>query len=439
MIRKIILFWVVLLLVTCAISNVSSMTLLNERQQSNKANTVKNTLDPPIVWEKTFGTFMNNDGGSYVLEISDGYILTGYNQENDDYDVWVIKTDFYGEVLWDNTYGLDGYKEISNEIKQTSDGGYVIIGYRLSYGEEGNRDILLIKIGEDGYKEWERTYSSGVDERGYSVIQTEDNGYLILGDIYEWFGYQNYNQKIWLIKVDEYGTIEWEKTIENNNRDEPNCMQKTRDNGYIILGKTFDSNWDSNIWLIKIDEYGYEEWEETYFNELTCWGNNIQQTHDNGFIICGKRWKNSPPRDSELWLLKIDEYGYEEWEVTYGSMRDDEGSFVQQTSDGGYIVTGYTNGISDGQNYEFEIWLVKTNEYGEKIWDRNHGRDAIVSSGDCIQQTSDGGYIVTGDKGTDVWLAKTDADGKINTARQNSLKTIIENRLFIFLQKLLKI
>lgn len=439
MAKKIILLWVVLLLITCAISNVSSMTLLNEIQQSNKTNTEKDPLNPLIVWEETFGTPMNNDGGSYVLEISDGYILTGHKQGEDDYDIWVIKTNFYGEVLWDDTYGLEEYKEISNEIKQTSDGGYIIIGSRLSYGEEGNFDILLIKISEDGYKEWEKTYDSGVDERGYSVIQTEDNGYLILGDNYEWFGYQDWTQKIWLIKVDEYGYEEWDKIFENNNMDEPNCMQKTRDNGYIILGKTTHSNWDSFIWLIKIDEHGIIEWEETYFNELVSWGNAIQQTHDNGFIICGKRWGSLPSADSDLWLFKIDEHGNEEWQVSYGSMKDDEGSFVQQTSDGGYIVTGYTNGISDEINYEFDIWLVKTNKYGEKIWDRNHGRNTIISSGNCIQQTSDGGFIVTGHKGLDVWLAKTDEDGKITRSRQNFLTKIIENKVFMFLQKFIKI
>jgi len=308
---------------------------------------------------------------------------------------------------WNETFGGTNYDE-GRCVQQTTDGGNIITGRTSSYGA-GGYDVWLIKTDSNGTKEWDKTFGGEEDDVGYSVQQTVDGGYIITGFTYS-FGAGGYD--VWLIKTDSNGSIEWNETFGGINSDEGFSVQQTTDGGYIITGRTSSYGAGGHdVWLIKTNSNGNEQWNETFGGSLYDYGYSVQQTDDGGYIITGF----SGIGHFDVWLIKTDSNGFIEWDEIFGGIASDGGYSVQQTDDGGYIVLGYTSSFASGGS---DAWLIKTDSDGNKEWDEIlGGTDPYV--GFCVQQTVDGGYIITGytsSFGTgnyDVWLIKTDSDGNI--------------------------
>ena len=301
----------------------------------------------------------------------------------------------FGGTLWD--YG--------NSVQQTKEGGYIIVG-ETSLIENGSSDIWLIKTDFHGNEEWIKTFDGSNRDYASSIQETIDGGYVFTGST----GSGDYN-KAWLIKTDSQGNEDWNQTFGGGNYDRGNSVQQTNDGGYIITGEISSSgNGSSDVLLIKTDHKGNKEWEHTFGGVDYDRGYSVQQTRDGGFIIAGSTRSNGDSYD-DLWLIKADSQGNEEWNRTFGGGYIDIGHCVYETTDNGYVITGYTQSYGNGSR---DLWLIKTDSQGNEEWNRTFG-DSFVDFGKSVQQTIDGGYIITGSKGTDyhsdVWLIKTDAQG----------------------------
>jgi len=311
------------------------------------------------------------------------------------------------------TYG-GAYYDGAYSVQQTSDGGYIVAGYTTSFGA-GDYDAFLVKTDANGNVQWAKTYGGTYNDLASSVQQTSDGGYIVAGTRFTFAGYYD----IFLIKKDANGNIQWAKTYVRTDDERAFSVQQTSDGGYIVAGTRFPfAGWDVDIFLIKTDANGNIIWAKTYGGTDDDTAFSVQQTSDGGYIVAGYTWSfGAGGRDA--FLVKTDANGNVQWAKTYGGTHRDVAYSVQQTSDGGYIVAGGTISFGAGGG---DIFLIKTDANGNVQWAKTYG-GTDYDWAYSVQQTSDGGYIVAGGTnsfgagGGDIFLIKTDANGNIIWAK----------------------
>jgi hypothetical protein len=302
------------------------------------------------------------------------------------------------DILWTKTFGGE-YRDGGYSVQQTTDGGYIIAGYTDSFGA-GNDDVWLIKTDALGDTLWTKTFGGDRPDYGYSVQQTTDGGYFLVG----WTKIMWGIEETLFIKTDSMGDTVWTKIYRAPEWTAGTSGQQTSDGGFIALGS------HSDLWLIKTDTLGDTLWTKTYGGEFYDAGRSVQQTKDGGYIICGEIDSDGAD-DRDIWLIKTNALGDTLWTKTMGGESSDWGESVQQTTDGGYIITGETSSYGSGEN---DVWLIKTDQSGDTLWTKTFGGESW-DKGNSVQQTDDGGYIITGSTesfgvGGDVWLIKLAAD-----------------------------
>jgi uncharacterized delta-60 repeat protein len=367
-----------------------------------------------VKFAKTYGV-TGSDYAYSVQQTSDGgYIVAGGTASfgAGSVDFLLIKTDANGNIIWVKTYGGISYDN-ARSVQQTSDGGYIVAGLTSSFGA-GNWDVWLIKTDANGNLQWAKTYGGTNYDYAYSVQQTSDGGYIMTGGTAS-FGAGNWD--VWLIKTDANGNLQWAKTYGGTDDDYAYSVQQTSDGGYILAGVTSSFGAGSwHIWLIKTDAFGNLQWAKTYGVTGSDYAYSVKQTSDGGYILAGLTYSFGAG-DDDIFLIKTDANGNIIWAKTYGGPGYDEDFSVQQTSDGGYIAAGYTRSFGAGWD---DIFLIKTDANGNLQWAKTYGG----TDGDyaySVQQTSDGGYIVAGYTssfgagGSDFFLIKTDANGNIGS------------------------
>ena len=227
-------------------------------------------------------------------------------------------------------------------------------------------------------------------------------------------------------------TIDWQKTIGDNNRTLLRNVQKTADGGYILAGYETNGISDIDYWIVKLNSNADIEWEKTYGGSNTDKATSIQQTIDGGYIVAGLTFSNdgnvtNNKGYSDAWILKLTTNGSIEWEKTYGGSADDYLSSIKQTTDGGYILAGRSdsnNGNIPNNQGNTDAWVIKIAANGNLEWSKTFGGSNTDWLNDT-QQTTNGEYLfvggtrsndgdITNNQGiTDWWVIKLQANGNL--------------------------
>ena len=382
--KLIIVFFTIFLII------ISSSLCKGINIKESKEKMQLNELIPQEAWNKTFGGTALDWGWS-VQETSDGGLIIagetvsfGYGG----YDAWLIKTDSNGNESWNKTFG-GSVKDGGRSVIQTNDDGFIIGGYVDSYGFPGH-DVWLIKTDDNGIEEWSSIFGGILSDAAFSVQQTSDGGYIALGYV---DSYGAGSHDIWLIKTDMYGNEEWNNTYGTSQWESGYSAHQTVDDGFIIIGTTESYGaGGQDAWLIKTDMYGNEQWNKTFGGKNNDWGSAVVITDDGGYLLTGDT-RSYGSGGYDLWLVKTDDNGNEQWKRVYGdSSSDDTGYSIKKTSDGGYIITGTKTSFGSGLS---DVWLIKVDDDGFIEWNFTFdgGIDDWAYS---VDETSDGGYIITG-------------------------------------------
>lgn len=318
--------------------------------------------DGSIMWQKRYGGDNDEHVRSYwIRETADNGYIVAYETDSvgsGRYDMWVLKLNYDGTIAWQKVYGgVTFERDVS--IEQTSEGGYIVAGSTFSFGI-GWYDIGVLKLDSDGTVAWGKTYGGRGIDYATSVQQTEDGGYLLAGYT-DSFGSGKFD--LWLVKLASDGSIVWQRTYGGSDNDRANFVQQTQDGGYIAIGDTitYGLGW-IDMWALKLDGDGSVSWAKTYGGSSSDSGSCIRQTHDGGYIAAGNTDSFGPVQNSG-WLLKLREDGTVIWEKTYGE--EDERydiRSVQLTEDTGYIVGGHA---SNADATVQSAWVAKLDSHGE--------------------------------------------------------------------------
>lgn len=387
--------------------------------------TLNLVAQPYMEWQKTLGGSAE-DIARVIEQTSDGgFIVAGQTRSEDGdisvvhgwTDFWVVKLTNAGTIEWEKSFG-GTHHEYAADIFQTTDGGYIAIGTTASEdgqvtGLHGLDDIWVVKMDSLGEMQWEKTYGGSDNEFGYSIEQTTDGGYIFGGASRSTNGDVTGNHDkydFWLVKIDSEGEIEWNKSLGGSKDDFLYALQQTTDGGYIMAGKTLSNDGDvsghhgggnflHDMWVVKVTGTGDIEWQKCLGSNDHEIAHSVQQTMDGGYILSGfSRVANGDVTETfgdwDFWIVKLESDGELEWQKSHGSYNADIAHDIRQTSDGGYITVGCTE-YMPGSNSGKDYLAMKLTPTGEMDWFLplgGSGTDRAFS----IRQTADEGFVMTG-------------------------------------------
>lgn len=325
-------------------------------------------------------------------------------------------THLQGQITFQKAFGGSGMDE-GNCVRQTTDGGYIIAGTTTSFGA-GGRDVLVLKTTAAGDTVWTKTFGGDIDnEYGFCVQQTSDGGYIVSGVAHS---FADVSGDMYIIKLTASGDTIWTRTFGGIGYEWGAYIQQTADGGYIVVGQTpaFGAG-GFDAYLVKIDGQGNFVWSKTYGGSGLEIGSSVQQTADGGYILSGQI-DTYGAGFGDFYLIKTNALGTVEWTRAMGVSGEESGVTVRQTADGGYIVGG------SSENSGFlgkDMCAIKTNSAGDILWAFLYGGSKIDECYE-INQTNDGGYILCGksfsfsaDGDYDVYVVKINSQGAVEWSK----------------------
>jgi hypothetical protein len=335
-------------------------------------------------------------------------------------NLYVVKTDENGNVIWDKNFGADESEECKALI-ECKDGSFLAVGYSDSYANSsGMKDIWILKLDKNGIKQWDRVFvtNDGIDEAS-AVIETEDGGFIVVGNTIPIL--PNSNTDIIALKVSASGQEVWKKIYKEQGNEEANGVIRT-ENGFFIIGRTDQyksKKWD--VLLKSIDKNGEKIWNRNFGGGDDEMGNAIIQTKDGGFAIAGYSYSYAQTGSHDAWILKIDKSGMHQWDRVFGGGSTDEAFSIVETAESGIVMTGYTDVYEPNENNQNiskegnNILLIKLSAQGDVIWENffgGLGNQRAYS----IAITKDGSLVLAGyqedeSHNTDALLLKVNKGG----------------------------
>ena len=344
--------------------------------------------------------------------------------------------------------------ESAQSVINTNDGGYLVAGYTQSIDGDiidkttENFDYWLLKFDASNDIQWSKTYGGSGNEKAYKVIQTNDNGFALIGYTNSNDGDVSSNMglnDVWLVKLDASGTISWEKSFGFSGNDKGFSIIQTIDGGYFINGiiDVTASNGEGNnkpqqghaggdYWGIRLDANGNKVWRNYFGGSFTDTSYDCIETDDAGFILIGSSDSNdvdiSGNKGSyDFWIVKIDMNGSFVWEKTYGGSEIDEARSIVKTSDGNYIIVGdsrSSNGDISSPKGAADMWLIKISPSGDLLWEKSYGGSNFDVARN-IKTTLNNGFIIVGNSRSqdidldmnqgqnDIWIVKINDSGDL--------------------------
>lgn len=371
-------------------------------------------------WDSPHAIHPTSDGGFFIFagtHSQDGDIASS-NHGN--YDLWGIKVDSEGNLIWEKCYGGSGYESLRDGIV-SSDGSYVFTGWSNSSdgdvgGNNGNYDFWIFKVDTLGNLLWETNLGGSLDDKSHQITETNDGGFIATGYTASSDGdVSNHNGEfdVWVVKLSSDGLLEWEKTYGGSLVENGEQILQTKDGGYILIayttstdGDVTSTNGSRDYWILKLNNLGDIEWENCYGGSDNDRPLGITITPDNGYAICGQSSSSDGDVSGhyglamyhDLWVMKIDSVGAILWESIYGGTKYDIGMNIINTSDGGFAIVGHTLSIDNdvtGNNGAYDSWVVKIDAGGNLQWQKCVGSSASDKSY-SILQTSPTSYVYVG-------------------------------------------
>jgi hypothetical protein len=377
---------------------------------------------PAIQWQKSLGGSASERAQSIQPTTDGGYIIAGSSSStNGDVtgnhgaeDGWVVKLNASGTMQWQRVFGGTG-TDVLTDIGQTTDGGYVAVGYTASTDGDitfnhGYRDVWILKVDSTGSLEWQKTFGGTNDDEASSVQQVSDGGYILAGsttsvdgDVTNMKGFGD----CWVVRLNATGILLWQKTLGGSLAEGAQAIQQTTDKGFIVGGYTNSGDGDVTLpqgnfdgWVVKLDTAGAIQWQKTVGSSIHDLIYSIEQTPDGGYITGGKFQSpvngNARPY-STCWVTKLSSTGIVQWQKMMATNMDHGFYSAHCTRDSGYIIASAVTHPSGNLN-GLDSWVAKLDRTGALQWEKSMGGTG-ADGASCIEQTADGGYIMAGYSG----------------------------------------
>lgn len=309
------------------------------------------------LWQQSFGG-INIDKGFSIKETSDsGLVIAGYTNSfgNGGYDMYVIKTNKIGDTVWTNTYGGNDW-DFGYSIDLTSDGGYIVAGGTYSYGN-GNEDMYLVKLNSLGDTLWTKTYGGTNEDEAKSVKQTSDGGYILLGNTKS-FG--DIDGDFYIVKTNSLGDTIWTKKYGGTLEEETGEIIEATNGNFIFSGGTLSYGVGERVYLMRTSSVGDSLWCRVYGGPNYTFSNSVLETAT-GKIVFANTTANSGAGMNDAAAFVADQDGWFINNTSYGSPQNDEVYSISKCRDNGYILCGYTEGY--GALFP-DIYVIKTDSLG---------------------------------------------------------------------------
>lgn len=340
-----------------------------------------------IIWSKIFGGEKSDQIYCIEQTFDKGFILAGETKSSGagDSDAWLIRLNKKGDTIWSRTYG-GSLNDFAESIVEMKDGGFVFAGGTRSYSA-GIADVWIVRTNKYGDTLWTKTWGGRGDEWAEEIRVTPDGGFAVPG----WTTSSRGDYDAMLIKLDEVGKIQWSHIYGGDSTDAAKSVIPLSD-GFMIAGFTRSfGNGIADAWIIRTNLSGDTLWTKNYggarFDMPFC----ITQTSDKNFAFTGRSHSFGHP-ESNAWLQILNSQGDSLWMNTYGGKEHDATYFIEQTFDKGFLLTGGTKSFGAG---EFDAFVVKTNYIGDTIWTKTFG-GAKNDHSYCIRQINRHEFVMVG-------------------------------------------